>query len=644
MAKDVTASESARCGSPAQESQLLIWITTVNCTTQLCITAAKLCVPAAALFYLGADAVAEDIAAPHPQKDMNELWGDQGVKGDLQNRRSAQLFRDGNYAMFIHWGLYSQLAGQWENQTYYGIGEWLMHPRMAGIPVEQYKQTAATFNPVDFDAKAVVRLAQDAGMKYIVITSKHHEGFAMFDSEHPFNITDATPFGRDPMKELSAACQEAGIGFGFYYSHNQDWTSPGAHGGPANNSDGTLATFDKYFQDKCLPQVKEICTNYGPLAIVWFDTPGDMPKHHVVALRDLVRELQPGALLCSRIGYGMGDYTSHGDMEVPPENIDGMWETVDTTNDSWSYAWYDTNWKSADEILRRLISTVARGGTYMLNVGPDGRGRIPETCQRFLREAGDWIRRNPDVIYAAGPSPWRHEVPWGDVTVAGNNTLHLCIYDLPADGKLYLPGLKTEIESAELHAPHGKRPIEWSRRGSWTCLQLPPMELNPLMPVVQVRLQDVPDVDPTLGIHPNIKTKLIAHCAQVSHARKERVNWMEKFGEWKHMTQVSDWEEEGSADWNVDVAAAGLYHVALTYRGEGRLVWRIESDEGERIQNQQAATSQYESYPMGILEIKEAGRHTLKVSLVEGDPASSSLCSMHLQPIGKRTLPSSQLR
>jgi alpha-L-fucosidase len=200
----------------------------------------------------------------------------------------AALFRDGNYGMFIHWGLYSHLGGQWQGETFYGIGEWIK--RQIKISDEDYIAIAKDFNPVEFDADAIVQTAKAAGMKYIIITSKHHEGFAMFDSAHPFNIVDATPFARDPMKELADACRAAGLGLGFYYSHNQDWTSPGGHGGhggPKKNADGSDASFERYFREKCYPQVKEICSNYGPLSFVWFDTPGSMPKQFVSELVEL---------------------------------------------------------------------------------------------------------------------------------------------------------------------------------------------------------------------------------------------------------------------------------------------------------------------------------------------------------------------
>ena len=231
-------------------------------------------------------------------QEMDKLWGEAVVKLCAENAERGQLFDEGNYAMFIHWGLYSMLGNEVDGKTYYGIGEWIMNPRMAGIPVDDYKQLAANFNPVSFDAKEIARIAKEAGMKYIVITAKHHDGFAMYDSKAcDFNIVDATPWKKDPMKELAAACREAGLGFGFYYSHNQDWTFPGGGNGPQVDAEGKPATFDDYFTQKCLPQVNEITTEYGPIELVWFDTPGKMPKHYVQQLVELVHKNQPHALV-----------------------------------------------------------------------------------------------------------------------------------------------------------------------------------------------------------------------------------------------------------------------------------------------------------------------------------------------------------
>jgi len=561
---------------------------------------------------------------------MDKMWGESAVRPGIEKSDRVALFRDGNYGMFIHWGLFSSLGGQWHDQTFYGIGEWIK--RQMNISEADYMALAKNFNPADFDARGIARLAKESGMKWIIITSKHHEGFAMFKSAYPFNIVDATPFQRDPMKELASACREYGLGFGFYYSHNQDWTAPGGNGGPKTNADGTTATFEQYFREKCFPQVKEICTQYGPLNYIWFDTPGDMPKNLVKELADYVRQAQPGAMLCSRIGYGLGDYASKGDMEVPPRNADGLWESCDTSNDSWSYAWYDNNWKDSREILLRVVSTVARGGTYLYNIGPDGRGRVPTSAAKYLLKAGEWIRRYPQVIYGAGASPWGHALSWGDATTQ-SNTLNLAVFDWPQDGRLFLPGLQTKIKSAAVITAGMPVPVKWVQRDTWIELQVPPAPADHPASVIQVTLSAAPVADQTLGIYPNIASTLLVEFAEVTKAEKKELKWMEKFGEWKHMTQAGKWEEGGRAVWTVDVALPGDYQVELRYKGEGRLVWGIETDEGFKLQNQQNSAVVYHTYPFGLLSFAKAGKHTLTVSLIDGDRAKASLSAVRICPM-----------
>mgnify|MGYP001794281696 CR=1 FL=1 len=567
---------------------------------------------------------------------MDDMWGDKQVNYDALKNGKGKLFDEGNFGMFIHWGLYSELGGKWNNKTYYGIGEWIMHPRVADINPEDYKKVAQRFNPDEFDAKKIAKLAKDAGMKYIIITSKHHEGFAMFDSEvSDFNIVDATPFGRDPMKELSAACHEIGLGFGFYYSHNQDWTAPGGNRGPVTDENGKEATFEDYFYNKCKPQVKEICTNYGDIDFVWFDTPGDMKKEYVVELADMVRELQPNAMMCSRIGHGMGDYSSNGDMEVPTKNIEGLWETCDTNNDSWSYAWYDNNFKSPKIILERLIQTVARGGSYLFNVGPTGKGIVPEIGVKFLEETGKWIKKYPQVIYAADSSPWGHKLPWGDVTTK-DKSLFLSVFEWPDDGKLYIPGLNAEIESIEVLYDLNKTKVSYTKNSDWTILNLPNKGPDNLISVIEVKLKNNANelkIDMPLGLYPNTNNRFLTEFGIVTNAEQKNIRWMEKFGEWKHANQVSNWKDNGSVSWTVNVQKAGHYYIDLEYSGTDRLVWKTTTSEGIMVQNQQAATEKYNFYSMGIIEFKKPGMHTITTSLVEGNPESSSLKSMMLTPI-----------
>ena len=568
------------------------------------------------------------VEGAHVQQ-MDKMWGEQVLKLQAADAERGRLLEEGNYAMFIHWGLYAHIGNQYRGKTYYGIGEWIMNSNMADIPVGEYKTLAEEFNPVKFDANEIARLAKDAGMKYIVITSKHHDGFAMYHSKvNKFNIVDATPFGRDPIKELAKACKKHGLGLGFYYSHNQDWTFPGGGNGPKKTEDGRDVDFTYYYENKCRPQVEEITTQYGPIAIVWFDTPGSIPREYVEELVQIVRKNQPKALVSGRAGYGLGDYRTLGDMEVPHENVEGTWETVDTTNDSWAYAWYDNYWKTPKEILHRLVSCVGRGGTYMLNIGPKGDGTVPELAARTLRKAGEWIKRYPQVVYGTDASPWKHALPWGDVTVK-DSTLFLCIFDMPKDGELYLPGLKTKVKSACLLGEKKNTELKVQTKGSWTKIQLPANTSEKMIPVVEVELTGEPEVDPCWGIDPAVETTILAQFSDVTGAKKERKSWMEKFGEWKHVVRVWKWEKGGKASWEVDVLKPGYYNVDLTYNGKGRIVWGVDIEGGEHIQNQQNSSHNYQKFPIGWINFPKAGKYKVSVSCIEGDLAEASLKAIH---------------
>ena len=574
------------------------------------------------------------IAAEAGKEKMDDLWGESVVKLRAADAKRGQLFDDGNYAMFIHWGLYSNLGNKVDGKTYYGIGEWIMNENMAGIPIPKYKLLAKEFNPVKFDAPAIAQLAKDAGMKYIIITSKHHDGFAMYHSKaDKFNIVDATPFGRDPMKDLAQACKDVGIGFGFYYSHNQDWTFPGGGKGPAVDADGKTATFDDYFAKKCLPQVKEITSEYGPIEIVWFDTPGNMPKKYVEQLIDVVRKNQPNALVSGRAGHGLGDYQSLGDMEVPHHNVKGLWESVDTTNDSWAYAWYDENWKTPKQILNLVVSCVGRGGTYMLNIGPRGDGSVPERAADALRRSGEWIRTYPQVVYGAGPSPWEHALPWGDVTTRGNK-LHLTVFEWPSVGKLYLPGLKNKIKSATLlKGKEDAEAISHEKLHGWTVFSLPVKAPEKFASVIEVELEGEPEVDPCFAVDPVVATEVLAEFAEAKLAKLKRNRWMEKFGEWKHVIQACNWQPGGAVTWELDVLEPGDYKIDLSYTGKGRLVWQVKVEGGEAIQNQQNSSNVFQSYPIGWLNFPKPGRYKVSAACIGGDVQSAALKSIKVTPL-----------
>ncbi len=327
--------------------------------------------------------------------------------------QKMQWFREAKFGLFIHWGLYAVPAGTWKGQPIPGIGEWIMN--RARIPVKEYEQLAPQFNPVKFNAEEWVRLARDAGMKYMVITSKHHDGFAMYGSKaSPYNIVDATPFQRDPLKELAAECAKAGIRFGFYYSQAQDWHESGGAGntwdfGPDEEKSRNGA-YDKYLQSKAEPQVRELLTNYGPVCLIWFDTPrmmdvGDRAKRFI----DIVKTLQPWCLIDGRLGAA-GDYRSMGDNRIPNEVVREDWEVPATLNDTWGFKSYDHNWKTPEDLTFKLVDIVSKGGNYLLNVGPTAEGLIPQPSQDNLRAVGRWLKVNGESIYGAGPTPYGEEL------------------------------------------------------------------------------------------------------------------------------------------------------------------------------------------------------------------------------------------
>jgi alpha-L-fucosidase len=322
-------------------------------------------------------------------------------------------WREARFGMFIHWGLYSVPAGTWDGQQIPSLGEWIMNN--ASIPVADYKALAPKFNPTGFSAHDIVALAKSAGMKYIVITAKHHDGFAMFDSKaNSFNIVAATPFHRDPLRELADECRKQGLKLGFYYSQDQDWTAPGAsailrgkhdpvthHWDKAQDGD-----FDIYLHTKAIPQIKELLTNYGDFpAVVWFDTPtANMTPERAAEIVALVNQ-HPNLIWNNRLGGTYKGDTETPEQFIPAQGYPGRdWEACMTINDTWGYKSYDTNFKSTETLLRNLIDIASKGGNYLLNVGPDSNGVIPAPEAERLRAMGQWLAVNGEAIYGTGPT------------------------------------------------------------------------------------------------------------------------------------------------------------------------------------------------------------------------------------------------
>ena len=419
-----------------------------------------------------------------------------------QHDQRMSWFRESRFGMFIHWGLYAVPAGEWQGKKVDGIGEWIMNS--AHIPVADYEKLATQFNPVKFDAKEWVRIAKDAGMKYIVITSKHHDGFSMFDSQvSDYTIVKSTPFKRDPMKELAAACREAKITFCFYHSI-MDWHHPDAQriGYPDYNKAPSNPNFPRYVETYLRPQIKELLTDYGRIGILWFDGEwiNDWTPAMGQALYSWCRSLQPEIIVNNRVGKARGGMNGMdkgegavGDYGTPEQEIPATgftpgvdWESCMTMNDTWGFKKDDQNWKSTATILTMLIDCASKGGNFLLNVGPTAEGLIPAASQERLAEVGRWMKINHEAIYGTTASPFQ-KLDFGKCTRKPGK-LYLHVLKWPSTGELTVPFNGKATRAYFLSDPKKSLGLTQAERG--LQINVPAEAPDPIASVVVLEVQN----------------------------------------------------------------------------------------------------------------------------------------------------------
>lgn len=385
-------------------------------------------------------------------------------------------YNDAKFGCFIHWGVYSGAAGLWKGKRFGGYTEHLM--RKAKIPVGVYrKEMIEPFNPVDFDADEWMRNASMAGMRYFIITAKHHDGFAMFPSDaYPYDIR-LSGFGRDPMAELREAARRYGIRFGFYYSHAFDWEHPDAPGNDweydnpggdrllggadwwTGGRKGFLRNAEKYVSEKSIPQIQELIKKYDP-DILWFDTPSKLPLYLNIRILKAIREADKenrivvNGRLVRYGGNNLGDYRNTGDRAAYFFPTEGPWESIPTTNESYGYSVVDTVRKPASFFIRLLASAASKGGNILMNVGPMGNGKWDEKDVEIFRGVGRWLEMNGEGIYGTERTDLPVQ-PWG-VTTCKGDTLYAHVFNWPDDGRLVIGGLRSEVRSAHLVADGGR--------------------------------------------------------------------------------------------------------------------------------------------------------------------------------------------
>lgn len=514
--------------------------------------------------------------AEQEARESRHSRGGEAAPADAGHDERIAWWREARLGLFIHWGLYSLPAGIWRGEEVKAA--YAEHLQLkAEIPVKEYETIAGEFNPVRFDAEEWVLAAKDAGLKYLVVTTKHHDGFAMYDSKvSDYNIVKATPFGRDPMAELAEACAKHGVKLCFYYSHAMDWHHPDSQGNtldfPGNigaydpveswiDDEDKALRYERYLQQKAFPQIRELLTQYGPVGILWFDCGQKLTREQGERFVETVRKEQPACLVNRRVWKDpLGDYGNTMDNQPHVRVSRPDWESIVTLNDSWGYKKLDNNWKSPLDILHNMIDVVSMNGNFLINVGPTGEGDFDPTSRKLLKAIGDWLRVNGESVYGSVQSPIG-KPPWGRCTMKGS-TLYLHVFHWPDNGELLVPGIRNRIRQASLLADPHRKPLEVIRmNGEDWLIRVPAEAPDPLVTVLSVELDGTVDANPVKRLYASGYDNVFPAFDGEIHGETLRYDTGKK-----DRDIVTDWYDPGDLiRWTYRCAEPGVYKVRVTY-------------------------------------------------------------------------------
>ncbi len=544
----------------------------------------------------------------------------------------TQWFKDAKFGMFIHWGVYSMFAGSYQGKVVPSYGEWIMN--RARIPIKEYKDMAAEFNPVNYDPEGWAQMAQDAGMKYMVITAKHHDGFAMFDSKHSdWNVVEHTKWGKDLIAPLAKACQKRGIKFGLYYSQSLDWNNAGATGGAKHWDFANLPkrTFDEYLDNVAVPQVKEILSNYGKIDIIWWDMPKDMTVERAEKFLPIL-ELQPGILQNSRLAKGRVvsyDFSTREQFIPPTPDLSSLWESCMTMNHTWGYCKHDHDWKSAEELIHNLIGVVAKGGNYLLNIGPQPDGAFPQASVERLAEMGRWMKVNSEGIYGTQPTPFTFQQAWKGTTTRKDDkdgsTLYLHVYDWPTKGKLHVLGVQNEVEKAYLLVDKSQAlKTESSEKG--IVIDIPATAPSKYSSTVVLRVKGKLEIKKGSFI--------LAPEGMILLGRDAKTD---KLFCGKGASALGNWSKQSTAEWTFDVMEPGSYIIDIAGGAvdDSKMILTCGSQTLPitipGIGRFSYGSNLYHDFTVGRIDFTKPGSYTLKLSAAEEGWNKIALQSLRLK-------------
>lgn len=551
---------------------------------------------------------------------------------EITDEERMQWWEEARFGMFIHWGIYSVPAGFYKSEAQTNSAEWIMNK--GKIPIAEYEKFAAEFNPTKFDAKEFVALAKQAGMKYMVITAKHHDGFSMFGSKATdYNIVDATPFKRDVLKELAKACQEQGLKFGFYYSQAQDWHHPGGMG---NNWDKTIkrVSSDEYVYEKALPEVKQLLTEYGSIAIFWWDTPRAMTKSVVDSLHHITTALQPRIITNDRLGDDYpGDHKTferNGPRYQPEAKY---WELCQPVSGSWGYRSDDNNFKSIPTLIRNLINQASKGGNYLLNVSPTNEGVLKSEATERMKAIGAWMDKNSESIYGTKASPTATEPDWGRITTKtldNKGLLYLHVYDWE-DGKSLPIRLNNEVEACYLLTDKN-RTFNTKTLDQGLEVELSGKAVDSVASVIVLKLKEMPNALPLkpLGQDETGLAVLPAFRAQYENLQGPGALYN------NHLDCVGSWESETArVYWSFLIDKSGKFDVSAVYSGGKETEISVNFNGQSKIVKIPPSGSnlkRFKSIELGSFNVDKPGKYEISLMPVTNKWKAINLKEVEFQP------------